>query len=55
MDLDDSDYDKAIEFVTTFADLDKTASQESGAWRCACGKENDAQFTECWSCGKSRL
>ncbi len=51
---DDSDYDRAMELVTTFQGVENTNADEAGVWRCGCGEENENQFTECWSCGKSR-
>lgn len=52
--MDDSDYDKAMELVSTFRDGDLTNPIEGKVWRCSCGEENENQFTECWSCGKAR-
>jgi hypothetical protein len=52
--MDDSDYDKAMELVTTFRDGEPSSPREGGVWRCGCGEENENQFTECWSCGNAR-
>jgi hypothetical protein len=53
--MDDSDYDRAMELVSTFLGGDSSYRIEGKAWRCGCGEENESQFTECWSCGKARL
>lgn len=52
--MDDSDYDKALELVSTFREGESPNPIEVEAWRCSCGEENESQFTECWSCGKAR-
>jgi len=52
--MDDSDYDKAIELVSSFREGEPTSPIEVESWRCSCGEENEGQFTECWSCGKAR-
>jgi hypothetical protein len=52
--MDDSDYDKAMELVSTFREGESPNPIEGEAWRCSCGEENESQFTECWSCGKAR-
>ena len=52
--VDDSDYDKAMELVSTLREGETPNPIEGEAWRCSCGEENESQFTECWSCGKAR-
>jgi len=52
--LDDSDYDRAMELVSTFRVGAPPIPEEAGVWSCSCGEENENQFTECWSCGKAR-
>jgi len=52
--MDDSDYDKAMELVSTFREGESTKPVGGEPWRCSCGEENESQFTECWSCGKAR-
>ena len=52
--MDDSDYDRAMELVSTFRVGESPIPIEGEAWRCSCGEENESQFTECWSCGKGR-
>ena len=51
---DDSDYDRAMELVSTFREGAPPLPGEAGTWSCSCGEENENQFTECWSCGKTR-
>ena len=53
---DESDYDRAREIVDALL-METGASEEAGPdWRCdACGETNEAQFTECWQCGKDRV
>ena len=53
--VDDSDYDKAMDLISTFREGESPTLIEGKAWRCNCGEENESQFTECWSCGKTRL
>jgi hypothetical protein len=37
------------------AELPTTSNPSGSLWKCStCGEESEAQFTECWSCGKSR-
>ena len=50
----DADYDRAMELVQTFNVGETSTPIEGKPWRCRCGEENEGQFTECWSCGKSR-
>ena len=52
--MDDSNYDKAMELISTFREVESPSPIEGEAWRCSCGEENESQFTECWSCGKAR-
>ena len=52
--MDDADYDRAMELVSTFHEGEPTSPVEGEAWRCRCGEENEGQFTECWRCGKAR-
>jgi hypothetical protein len=34
----------------------RQGSQAAGGppWRCACGEQSEAQFTQCWSCGGNK-
>jgi hypothetical protein len=52
--VEDSDYDQAMELVSTFREGASPIPEEAGAWYCSCGEENENQFTECWSCGRAR-
>ena len=52
--MDDADYDRAMDLVSTFREGEPPNPIEGKAWRCRCGEENESQFTECWSCGNSR-
>ena len=52
--MDDADYDRAMELVSTFGEGEPPNPVEGESWRCGCGEENEGQFTECWSCGKAR-
>jgi len=52
--VDDSDYDRAMELVSTFREGAPPIPEDVGVWYCSCGEENENQFTECWSCGKAR-
>ena len=52
--MDDADYARAVELVSTFCEEELSNPMKGEAWRCSCGEENEGQFTECWSCGKAR-
>jgi hypothetical protein len=52
--MDDADYERAMELVSTFSEGDPSNLIQGKAWRCNCGEENESQFTECWSCGEGR-
>ena len=52
--INDADYDRAMELVSTFNEGESATPVAGKTWRCRCGEENEGQFTECWSCGKSR-
>jgi hypothetical protein len=52
--VNDEDYDRARELVSSFREESFGTSFEGYPWRCSCGEENEGQFTECWNCGKSR-
>lgn len=52
--LNDDDYEKSQGMVSSFREGNGDSSIEESPWRCSCGEENEGQFTECWSCGKSR-
>lgn len=49
--MDDADYDRAMEIVSTvLSDADIATSP----WNCSCGEKIEGQFTECWNCGKEK-
>jgi hypothetical protein len=52
--INDDDFEKAEELVASFRESEIESSIEGSPWRCSCGEENEGQFTECWSCGKSK-
>ena len=52
--MDDADYDRAMELVSTFREVDLSNPIEGKVWCCSCGADNENLFTECWSCGKAR-
>jgi len=52
--MDDADYDRAMQLVSSFHEGEPQNPIGGEAWRCNCGEENEKQFTECWSCGKAR-
>jgi hypothetical protein len=52
--VENSDFDRAAELVAAIRGRNVLAPGEAGTWRCGCGEENERQFTECWSCGRSR-
>ena len=52
--VDEADYDRAMELVSTFREGAPPLPGGSVTWSCSCGEENENQFTECWSCGKAR-
>ena len=42
--MDDSNYDKASELVSTFRKGESPNPIEVEAWRCSCGEENERPF-----------
>lgn len=52
--MDDAEYDRAMELVSIFREGESPNPVEGDTWRCGCGEENEARFTECWNCGKAR-
>jgi hypothetical protein len=51
--VDDADFERAAELVTAVWGRNPLPHGDAGTWRCGCGEENERQFTECWSCGRS--
>ncbi len=52
--IDDADYDRAMELVSTFREGVSRVPIEWKTWRCGCGEGKESRFTERWSCGKAR-
>ncbi len=53
--LNDDEYDRACELVGVFESGDKTLSSEASVWKCLdCDELIEPQFSQCWSCGKTR-
>ena len=54
--LEDDAYPRALEIAEEYARGDHGSHADSGdAWTCRwCGEEVEAQFSDCWSCGKAR-
>ena len=54
--LGDETLPRAVEIVTDYVRRVELAPQRSGpAWTCRwCAEEVEAQFTDCWKCGKQR-
>lgn len=52
--MDDADYDRAMELVSTIPGGEPQNPIEGEAWRCSCGEASEGRFTECWRCGKTR-
>jgi hypothetical protein len=54
--LDDENYERAREIVTSFENSASSEASPGIPWTCPdCGETSDAQFTQCWKCGKNRL
>lgn len=51
--LDDDRLPRARELAAEFGS-GPAAGGETDTWRCRCGETVEAQFTECWSCGRAR-
>jgi hypothetical protein len=53
--VDDADYERAVEVLSDLASGTDESSRDGSEWVCdACGETSEAQFTECWQCGKDR-
>ena len=50
--LDDERLPRARELAVEFGS--GPAERGPGTWRCRCGETVEAQFSECWSCGRAR-
>ena len=51
--LDDERLPRARELASEFGN-GPAADHEPETWRCRCGETVEAQFSECWSCGRAR-
>ena len=51
--LDDDRLARARELAAEFGS-GPVAGGETETWRCRCGETVEAQFSECWSCGRAR-
>lgn len=50
--VDDSDYDRAKEMVSSYELEANGTLQASREWKCPqCGEVNEGGFTDCWNCG----
>ncbi|OHB63838.1 MAG: hypothetical protein A2168_08755 [Planctomycetes bacterium RBG_13_50_24] len=53
---DDNRYEEDRDLVRQIEDKTLTANTGGGLWQCPnCGEEIEAQYTDCWQCGTSRL
>jgi hypothetical protein len=51
--LDDAQLEAAEQVLRRYHEQRQDPT-EAPAWTCTCGEEIEPQFTECWSCGRSR-
>jgi len=53
--VNDSDYERAVELLSTLNKEMDAPPQKGEDWRCnKCEEVNESQFTECWQCGTDR-
>ena len=52
--LDDERLARARELAAEFGGGGLPAERRPETWRCRCGETIEAQFSECWSCGRAR-
>ncbi len=52
--LDDERLARARELAAEFGSGGLPAERRPETWRCRCGETIEAQFSECWSCGRAR-
>ena len=50
--LDDERLSRARELADDFRRRATPSDRPSATWTCRCGETIEAQFTECWSCGR---
>ena len=54
--IDDDDYDKALELVKSFEAGFTENQLFDNVWKCDnCDELIEAQFTQCWKCGRERV
>ena len=52
--LDDDRLARARELADGFRRRPTPSDRPSSTWTCRCGETIEAQFTECWSCGRPK-
>jgi len=52
--FDDDRRDRAQALADEYRCGPAPSSSEDMTWDCPCGESVEAQFSECWSCGRSR-
>jgi hypothetical protein len=53
--LEDETYARAVEVADEFARRQSEPPATAETWRCGgCGEAIEAQFTDCWNCGRGR-
>ncbi len=50
--LDDDHLERARELAEEFGQ--GTGGTDAPGWRCRCGETSEAQFSECWNCGRPK-
>ena len=52
--LDDDRLPRARALAAEFGSGPPPADRRSASWRCRCGETLEAQFSDCWRCGRAR-
>ncbi len=52
--LDDGRLPRARALAAEFGRGPSPAARRPASWRCRCGETLEAQFSDCWSCGRTR-
>ena len=52
--FDDERLPRARELADDFGRRPSPSDRPLAIWTCRCGEASEEQFTECWSCGRSR-
>ncbi len=50
--LDDDGLERAKELAGEFGQ--EAGGADAPSWRCRCGETSEAQFSECWNCGRPK-